>query len=157
MSQTGMNQPGIDQTGPVADLVQVVGRLTAVLEREVAMLRAMKPAELQAVQEDKMALTAAYEARIKALKDEPAALDALAPSLRAELKAALDRLRAALGENERSLRAAKDATGRVLRAIAEELENRRPEAAGYSGKGAQSPGRAPARREPVSIAVNRTV
>lgn len=145
------------QTQRATDLLTVLGRLTDVLERETGMLRAMKPSELRGLQQEKLALTAAYEAQIKAFKDQPALRDGLPPAARADLRTAVERFQTTLRRNERGLRAAKTVTERVLRAIAEEVDKKRREATGYSGRGADPSARALAGPEPVSIAFNRTV
>ena len=127
-----------DQTR-ASDLLKITTRLIDVLEREIEMLRAMKPSDIQALHEDKIVLTAAYEAQIKALKADPAALKALSPTLRAELNGAIKRFQAALNENERSLRAAKEASQSALNAIAEEVQRQVQQHAGYSAKGDAAP------------------
>lgn len=121
------------------DLLQVTTRLIDVLERETEMLRAMKPSEIQALQEDKAALSAAYEAHIKALKAEPQALSAMPAPRRAELNGTIKRFQAALRENARSLQAAKQASQSALNAIAEEVHRYTQKHAGYSAAGAAAP------------------
>ncbi|MFQ5774596.1 MAG: hypothetical protein ACE5GS_08775 [Kiloniellaceae bacterium] len=133
----------------ITDLLKIISRLIGVLEREIEMLRAMKPSELQALQQDKIVLAAAYEAQFNALKDRPELLETAAPRVRAELKAAVDRFQKTLSENERSLRAAKDVTARVLRAIADELGRKQRENAAYAPDGTVAARAGP--REPLSV------
>lgn len=137
------------------DLLKVISRLTVVLEREIDMLRAMKPAEVQTLHQDKLVLSAAYEAHIKALSERPELLDSMAPHLRGEVKDAVARFQVALAENERRLHAARDVTERVLRAIADELDRRRLDTRAYSAGGVmQAPPRRAAGR-PLCVTLDR--
>ena len=135
----------------ITDLLKIITRLTGVLEREIEMLRAMKPSEIQALQQDKLVLTAAYEARIKSLKDNPQTLRDLPAELRAALRETIGGFQTTLAENERRLRAARDVSDRVLRAIADELEQRQNNNKGYAPAGAFT-GRPAGGRQPVSVA-----
>ncbi len=139
----------------VTDLLKITARLIGVLEREIEMLRAMRPSEIEALQQDKIALTAAYEAQAKSLAGQPQLLEAVDPALRAELKARVDTFRSTLAANERALRAARHAGERVLRAIADEIDRKRREDAGYAARGndALTSGAAP--RKPLSVAVDQ--
>lgn len=145
-----MNQP--DQA---TDLLNIIERLSDLLERENDMLRTMKPFEIQALQEDKLALTAAYEARLKSLKENPEEINGWPASARAGLKATIRRFQAMLANNEHSLRAAKQATERTLSAIAEEVRLRTQEHAAYSDKGAASKPTDKARMPAVSLAFDQ--
>jgi len=139
-----------------ADMLRITSRLIAVLEREIEMLRAMKPSELQNLQQEKIVLTAAYEVHAKALQANPAALDGLDPHLRDELRGAVALFRQTLSDNEAALHAAKEATNRVLQAIAEEIQQKTQGAPSYTARnGTQSTSRV--RNEPVSIALNQSV
>lgn len=126
----------MSEANQVSDLLQITARLTGILKREVEMLRAMKPADILSLQQDKIVLSTAYESRIKSMKSNPEILRAIPPALRADLKAMVGAFRAVLSENERSLRAAKETTESALRAIAEEVQAKTRKHAGYSAKGA---------------------
>jgi len=126
----------MSEGNPVSELLRIVSRLTALLERETEMLRAMKPSEIEPLQRDKMALSADYGARIKALKADPKILRSISTELRADFEARVERFRAALSANERGLRAARETTERALGAIAEEVQAKTRMHAGYSAKGA---------------------
>ena len=119
----------------VTEFLKVTTRLIGVLEREIDMLRAMKPSEIQSLQQDKIVLSAAYEAQVKALKGDPEILRGVSPDLRADLKSVIERFQSTLSENERGLRAARDVSERVLRAIADELEQRQNKNKGYAPAG----------------------
>ncbi len=142
-------------TSQVTDLIQVATRLIDILERESALLRAMKPSGLEALQQDKIALTSAYEAQVKALKANPQAAKSMPSDLRAELNAALRRFQAALCENARTLRAAKDATQSALSAIADEVQRQVGKHAGYSAQGMAAPPSASSGCSAMSFAVDQ--
>ena len=125
-----MNRP--DQA---TDLLNIIERLSDLLERENDMLRTMKPFEIQALQEDE-------------LSDIPA-------DVRAGLKETIQRFQAMLANNEHSLRAAKQATERTLSAIAEEVRLRTQEHAAYSDKGAVLNPTDKARMPAVSLAFDQ--
>lgn len=136
--------------GRIADLLKLTSRLIDVLEREVEMLRKMRPSEMQALQEDKIVLAAAYESQVTALKEHPELLAELNPGLRAELARAGERFQATLAENERALRAARQATEGLLKTVVEALEQRdAPAAYGAAGTGEGAP------RPAMALAVNR--
>lgn len=135
----------------VTDLLNIIERLSGLLERENDMLRTMKPLEIQSLQEDKLALTAAYEVRIKSLKESPDEVNALPPGARVGLKETIRRFQAMLTDNEHSLRAAREATERTLTAIAEEVRLKTQEHAAYSDKGAVTKPADKARMPAVSL------
>lgn len=137
------------------DLLKTTLRLIEILEREIEMLRAMKPSDIQSLQQDKIVLSAAYESQIKALKADPQALKSMSPGQRAELNAAIKRFQATLRENERSLHAAKEATQRALSAIAEEVQRATQRHAGYSAKGMAASPSDTGKSSAVSFAVDQ--
>ena len=141
-------------TNRIADLLTVTDRLSDVLEREIAILRAHKPAELTSVQQTKAVLTAAYESHARALRSESDLLATAAPELRARLAASASRLETSLAANEQSLRAAKETAERVLRAIADEVERQRRDSLAYSANGNATSSQRAASRPPVSVAVD---
>lgn len=118
----------------VIDLLETTLRLIDVLEGEIEMLRAMDPAEMQALQQDKIVLAAAYESQLRRLSEQPELAGPLSEELRAELKEATDAFQEVLAANERALRAAKTATDGVLQAVVD-AANRQDPRASYSPKG----------------------
>ena len=136
----------------VNDLLQVTSRLIAVLEREVELLRAVPSTGLEALQEEKSALTIAYETQARSLTGHPELLVALQPVLRAELKRVTGRFQSAVAANEVALRAARETTQRVLQAIADELDRSRCNTAGYSAQGGAASSSRRTSGPPLSIA-----
>jgi hypothetical protein len=134
----------------VSDLLETTIRLIEVLENEIDLLRDMRPAEMQALQHDKIVLAAAYESQLKRLRDREVGAADLNPAMRAELKQVTDVFQDVLADNERALRAARLATDGVLQSIVE-AANRQDKNAGYRPSGRQ-PGRGG--RQPRSVAIN---
>lgn len=124
----------IEETGRVTQLLNVTSRLIDVLEREIGMLRGMKPAEMQQLQHDKIVLAAAYESAVRTLNADPAELELVAPAIRNELRETTERFHGALAANEQALRAAKTATDRLLKHIVAEAERQRGQANAYSAR-----------------------
>ena len=139
----------------VNDLLQVTSRLIAVLEREVELLRAVPSTEFEALQEEKSALTAAYESQARSLTGHPQLLEALQPVLRAELKRVTSRFQSAVAANEMALRAARETTQRVLQAIADELDKNRHDNAGYSAQGCAASSSRRTSGSPLSITLDQ--
>jgi hypothetical protein len=108
-----------------------------VLESEIDMLRGMNPEEMQALQQDKIVLAAAYESQLKRLSEQPELAGPLTPELRAELREVTDTFQEVLAANERALRAARTATDGVLQAVVD-AANRQDPRASYSQKGRQA-------------------
>jgi len=78
-------------SGAVGDLLAITARLIACIEREIALLRAMRPQEMQALQIDKAALADAYEAHLRVLRQGESAETAISEPLRRELMGSLGR------------------------------------------------------------------
>ena len=125
----------------VIDLLETTLRLIDVLEGEIEMLRGMNPEEMQALQQDKIVLAAAYESQLKRLSARPDLTGALSDDLRAEFKEATDTFQEVLAANERALRAAKTATKGVLKTVVD-TANRQDPRVSYNTDGR------PSRRNP---------
>ena len=138
----------------INDLIQLSSRLIAVLEREVELLRAAKPSEIEKLQQEKSNLTAAYESQAKSLSSQPELLEALRPVLRSELKRVTDRFQSAVAANEVALRAARETTQRVLQAITDEIGKNQNENAGYSARGYAASSSQKTSGQPLSISLD---
>jgi transketolase len=138
----------------ITDLLKITGRLIGVLEREIEVLRAMQPAEIEALQQDKIALSAAYEAQIKSFAGQPGILETVQPALRAEFETVIGKFQSTLAANERALRATRETSQRVLEAIAHEIDRKRRENAGYSAGGYAAAASKSPSGQPVSVAID---
>lgn len=144
----------MSESNRVADLVQITNRLSDLLERESNTLRARKMTEMETIGEDKLLLSTAYETHVRVLRSQPEILAETTPMLREQLKAAFDRFEKTLAENEQGLRAAKEASDRVLRAIVDEVARQRRDNLAYSANGQTSTPNMPGSPPPVSISVD---
>ncbi len=142
-------------TNQIDDFIQITSRLISVLEREVELLNGKSSTELEALQEEKSVLTAAYESQARSMAGHPELLQALQPVLRAELERVTSRFQSAVSTNEVALRAARETTQRVLQAIADELDKNQHSNSGYSATGYGSTASYGGGRPPVSIAIDR--
>lgn len=142
------------KTERVRDLLATTARLIACMDKEIKLLRAMRPQDIRDLQADKLALADAYEAHFHALRESGDHGDAVSDVLIAELSEATERFQAVLAENARALQAVRDVNERVLKAVVEAIEKNRPEPSGYT-RGGGSP--APRRRAapPPAMSVNQ--
>ena len=126
----------MSKSSRMADLLAITSRLIACMEREVELLRSIKPKELHQLQNDKTTLADAYRAFVLALKEPDVAADAVTDLLKDELIEATERFQATLQDNLRALRAMRDVNERVMRAVVQALEEPRLQVTGYNQRGA---------------------
>ncbi len=119
----------------IVDLLRVSERLTALMEREIDMIREMDPAEMKALHDGKAGLAAAYEARLRNVSEDPSLLDTLNDEVRGALRSLTERFAETLNRNERSLHAARQATDAMLRTVVNAVAKQQREKAGYSPRG----------------------
>lgn len=119
----------------VETLVRVTSRLIRILNHEVELLRTMRVADIETLQDEKTALTVAYEDCVRALEGEPAVLEAMEPALRQELGALAVRLDGALAENARALNAVRESHDRLLKSIVDAVAESRARHKGYGSSG----------------------
>ena len=106
-----------------AALVTLAGELATLLERETALVRLLKIAEIAPLQAEKTRLTQLFQ---KAMKQAP-------PSAASKPWLAIGkRLAQAAIDNERALRVGRAATERLVGAVVNAVKQSRPPAAGYS-------------------------
>jgi hypothetical protein len=119
-------------------LIDVASRLTALMERENAMLAAHDTNGIKSIQEEKLALTRAYTLGVHNIRKEPARLKAVAEAVRKEMKLVLLKFDDATKRNEAALRAARDVNERVLKAIVDAANAQAPRSTGYSRTGSMA-------------------
>lgn len=141
--------------GAVDEVIQLAGRLVAMMEKETALLDQMKVAEIAADQVEKDRLARGFETRLRAIAADKAAVKALAPALRAELEAAMAKFRAAMVRNERALRAARDANERVVKAIVDAAQAQSAPRHAYSAAGTLGGGYGRGTMAPPPMALNQ--
>ncbi|MBX6323154.1 MAG: hypothetical protein IRY94_15110 [Rhodospirillaceae bacterium] len=122
------------RTERVSDLLAITARLIACMEQEIALLRRMRAQDIAPLQAHKGALADAYEAHIAALRDTGADEEPVSAALIQELTVATERLQAAIAENLRAVRAAREINDKVLKAIVAAVEDGRAKPTAY-GRG----------------------
>ncbi len=143
-----------EATARAADLLQVLNRLIEVLREETTLLRKMDPRAMQALQHDKIVLTAAYESMLERFRENPGLLDDEDGALRQRIMAASTSFQNTLTENARALFAVKEANERLFKAIIKAVEDQRSDGSGYSSQGALAPSTAAGRGPAVSVALD---
>jgi len=118
-----------------SDLITVASRLVDLMAQEIASLREMKIAGIADLQPEKELLVRAYTEHSRALEAAPGQLATVAPAIKQELRHTLERFRTAVGHNERALRAAHDANGRLVEAIVDAVARKRRPSTTYTNTG----------------------
>jgi len=151
MTQAAKSSP----TASLADeLIETAARLIEMMERETALLKAMKAKEIVGGQAEKDRLARSFETRLRQLAADKAAASVVAPAVRQELQATMDRFRAAMRANEIALRAAREANERVVRAILDAAQSQAAPAHAYSASGRLG-ANAGERQAPTPVALDR--
>lgn len=119
----------------IESLIGVAGRLIDLMEREIEILRDMRPVDLEALRSEKFDLVAAYESEYRALADNRDALVLVTPTMMEEFEAVSRRFSGTLAENVRALTAAKVAHERTMTAIIEAVKTTRKPNRSYSASG----------------------
>ncbi|TDQ84375.1 hypothetical protein A8950_0926 [Dongia mobilis] len=133
----------------VTELLAITSQLIGCMERELELLRSLKPTELKQLQLDKVALADAYQAFTMALKEPGEDLASVNQALRDELTEATERFQGAVQDNLRALKAMRDVNERVMRAVVQALEEKRAAVTGYNARGSVTK----SRRQPASCPV----
>ena len=120
---------------PIDELIDVASRLTALMERENAMLAVHDTNGITTLQDEKLALTRAYTTRVREMTKNPVQLKAVTQVVRAEMKRVLTRFDEVAKRNEIALKAAREVNERVLKAIVDAANAQVPRATGYSRTG----------------------
>jgi len=126
---------GPDLRPSVDGLIDIASRLITLLGRETSLLREMKIAEIAALQEEKLKLTRAYEARIRALNQNGDGLAAIDLAIRDELRATVIRFEDTAKANAIAVHAAQEANQRLIQAIVDIISERRGRTEGYGADG----------------------
>lgn len=141
----------------IEGIIPIASRLIAVLEKEVELLRAMKPRDVAGLQEEKETLIVAYEEKMRSLTASPDAVEGITPVLQEEFRTLATRFDAAMKENRLALNAASAAQRRFLDAVVRAADEKRTTYRGYSADGAlPAAGQgAPSTMGPLSLTLDR--
>jgi hypothetical protein len=137
----------------IEGLIKIGSRLIDVMEREIAMLREMRPGDLKGLSSDKDTLVAAYEDCMSALKSDDKLIAAASPAIKDELLRIAAKLNATVTANERALSAARAANERLLKAVVDAVAADRERGAGYAKNGARNTP-LPRNAKPVSLNID---
>lgn len=118
----------------VEKLIFVTARLIDLMNRELDFLKNMQPQEIRELQEEKADLARTYERCILEIKADPELLNQCGAPLKTKLKTVTGTFNDVLAENERSLRAVKSVSERLLNVIVGAVAEKQSNAA-YSAKG----------------------
>jgi len=116
-------------------IIQLVEDLTAVMSREVDLLRAMRVRDFGELQDHKLSLVQSYEKQTAPLRSNPAFAKLIDPRLRDELTDVMERMHAVMSENEVAINAARSANQRIATAIVNAVQGEQSENSGYSKSG----------------------
>ncbi len=142
----------MDSKDRISDLIATVGRLADLVARENTALREHRTHDVAALAEEKKTLCRAYEARVKALHENPDDLAEASPELRARLRGLGEKVAALMVDNARLLKVAIATSHRVIDLIAEAAKENLPGPGTYKPTGVAGGGQGNAPRAvPVSV------
>lgn len=136
------------------DLILITSRLTELMARENEILRSMRPGDICELQKDKAELAQSYERRMRLVREDPTILAEAGSAMREKLLALTARFEAALNENERTLRAVRSVSERVMKIIVAAATEQKG-APSYSSAGLMSAGPTAAGRRTVPVTLNK--
>lgn len=117
----------------VAELIQLTERLTAIVERELAILKGARPSALNTNDDERATTLALYGKKCAAFKRE--AMSTLTGDAKKRLTAATEKLRAALKEEARLLARFRHVSEGIIKAVADAVAARQTPAT-YAKAGA---------------------
>ncbi len=141
----------MDKTTRMTELLAITSQLIGCMERELELMRSLKPTELRQLQMDKVALADAYQAFTMALKEPGEDLSSVNSALRDELTEATERFQAAVQDNLRALKAMRNVNERVMRAVVQALDEKRAAVTGYNNRGTVTKSRRQSAICPVAV------
>jgi hypothetical protein len=106
----------------VAELIQLTERLTAIVERELAILKGARPSALNANDDERATTLALYAKRCAVFKREMSA--PLSADAKKRLTAATEKLRTALKEESRVLARFRHVSEGIIKAVADAVAAR---------------------------------
>ena len=135
-----------------AILMTLMKRLGQIMDHERALLNSFRLEDLKELQEEKTALTDAYELEIQRLRSEPEGFASMDDNVRQQIEMAMRRFQEATQANALALTASQQVVNKVVKNIADSLAKHR-RGASYAPPGAS--GQRPASGEVISVAFDR--
>jgi hypothetical protein len=120
---------------PAEMLIAVAARLIACLEKETALLVEMKMPEIAEMAAEKAELARNFMLCVRQAKERALEYKALGPVVLAEVQEAMDKVDATARRNERAIQSARKVNERVMKTIADAMNEQRVNAAGYTKAG----------------------
>jgi hypothetical protein len=125
-------------TATAGGLIEIAGRLVELMDRESALLGAMKIRQATDLHTEKLRLAHAFEDRARQLRGNSALVATLGAELKSELQAAVRRFEEAAKANAVAVRAARDANHHLLQAIVDAFSAKETVNLGYGATGARA-------------------
>lgn len=138
-------------------LIAITARLIELMNREIQLLKSMRPSEIETLQSEKIALVQEYDEHIRQLAEEPEFVASLEPVMRDELWRVTQAFEHAVTENERALRAAGDANGRLIQAVVDASQASARDNGSYNNAGRLAPRPAHGDSRRLSLTVDRSL
>lgn len=154
MTDKARSASDIDIKTLIDGLIEIASRLIAVMEKETALLREMRPKDIVSFQDEKARLIRSYEERARALRADPSQLAEISEAVRQELGKTIRHFEHAAEINAKALAAAKEANERLLQSIVKAVTEKRADTPTYSSDGAMRKA-GDDKREGVSLAINQ--
>ncbi len=120
----------------VSAVISIASRLIEIMNSEINVLRDMRIAGLDTLQEEKNRLVVAYENAVGELQSQPEIFVAVNEAMKLEFAEVVSSFNKVLADNERALHAAQVAHNRLLKAIIHAVEETRQPVKTYSANGA---------------------
>ncbi len=143
-------------TNPAGSLLEIIYRLSELLQEETALLRRQDVAAILPIQDSKSQLFIAYSEAIAAIEADPSQLQDMDEAARAHLASAMNSLAEVMQDNRRALKAARDSRRFVLDAIRTAVQEQQAQVTSYNRGGkTQHSVYAKSSKTAVSVAVNQ--
>lgn len=120
---------------PVDTLIGIAARLVACLEKETALLIDMKMQEISALAAEKGELVRAFMLGVRQAREQQIALKTVGPAMLAEIEHAVLKVDEVARRNAAALASARKVNEGVMKAIADAINQKRVNAAGYTKAG----------------------
>ena len=119
----------------IESMIEITERLSDLLEEETGLLKQMKVTKITSLQDAKLRLTDAYQARVEEINKNSDKYKNVTPILKQKLAQASKRFQEAIIKDINALNAAKLINTRVVEAIAAAALDQQQVVKGYNAKG----------------------
>ncbi len=116
-------------------ILDITRRLTALLEREMAMIEAKTPARLSELEEERSRLSLLYSREMQAVAGSPAEFRSLPRDRVAKLREETEGFQELLGRHQRLVARMRRVTEGIVKTIADEAQRQKSPRTGYAAGG----------------------